>query len=343
VVAFLSLLTSAGWYAAFIMPDTLGPLLYLAIYLLVFAGDTLSRAERLSLYPLAWWAVTAHATHFLLACCLCVLLAAFSAFDRQWLRRMVAVGKVAVIVALAAAAQMALHGYLYGQATLNGERRPYLMARIIADGPGLWYLEKNCGRLQWTVCNHLQQLSTDTDAFLWSDDGVYERSSDEDRIQLANEEMPLVLATLRAYPRQQFSRSAANFGGQLAAFGCYGFDPGQWILAQFDNVLPASRSAYIKSRQARGALPLDLISDIQWWTVVASLAAIAALIPLLWRRHSDRVAGLGLVVASMVVLNALVTGVLSVVDDRYGCRVIWLVPLLAGLLLLEWLHQRAAA
>ena len=41
------------------------------------------------------------------------------------------------------AAQMALHGYLYGKPTLNGERPPYLMARIVADGPGRWYLEKN--------------------------------------------------------------------------------------------------------------------------------------------------------------------------------------------------------
>jgi hypothetical protein len=42
----------------------------------------------------------------------------------------------------------------------------------------------------------------------------------------------------------------------------------------------------------------------------------------------------------MVVANAAVTGVLSVVDDRYGCRVIWLIPLLAGVMLLDLLHQR---
>jgi hypothetical protein len=311
--------------------------------LLVFARDTLGRAERISLYPIVWWAATAHATHFLLAVCLCMLLAAFAVFRPRWQHRLVAVGEATAILALAAAAQMALHGYLYGHVTLNGERRPYLMARIISDGPGLWYLEQNCSHLQWTVCNHLQQLSTDTDAFLWSEDGIFERASDEDRVRLSNEEMPLVLAAVRAYPRQQFSRSAANFEGQLGAFGCYGFDAGQWTLTQFDSVLPSSRARYIESRQARDALPLDLVSEIQWWTVVASLAVIAGLIPILWRRHSERLAGLGLVVVSMVVINALVTGVLSVVDDRYGCRVIWLLPLLAGLAILDWLHQREAA
>ena len=70
---------------------------------------------------------------------------------------------------------------------------------------------------------------------------------------------------------------------------------------------------------------------------------IAVLIPLLWRRHSPRLAGLGFVITAMVIANAAVTGVLSVVDDRYGCRVIWLTPLLAGMLLLDWVGQRETA
>jgi len=344
LVGFLGLLTSVGWYAAFIMPDVLGPLLYLSIYLLVFAEDTLSRAERWSLYPLIGWAVTAHATHLLLAAALCALLVLFAALERRSSpRRMRAVGRVAAAVALAAAAQMALHGYLYGKPTLNGERPPYLMARMIADGPARLYLEKNCNQLQWAICNHLKSLSGDTDEFLWGDDGIYQSSSDEEKALLSSEEMPLAVATLRAYPREQLYQSAANFRGQLFAFGLYGFDPSPWILAEFNHVLPSARGSYMQSRQATDALPLDLLTDIQWWTVVASLAAMVALVPLLWRRHSVRVAGLGLVVVSMVVFNAMVTGVLSVVDDRYGCRVIWLVPLLAGLLLLDWLHQLETA
>src|ERR1035441_10246211 len=98
----LSLLTSASWYAAFIMPDILGPVLYLCIYLLAFARDTLSHAERLALYLIAWWGVTAHATHFLLAAGLCALLVLFAAFERRPSPgRFRAVGEVAAIVALA--------------------------------------------------------------------------------------------------------------------------------------------------------------------------------------------------------------------------------------------------
>ena len=344
LVLFLSLLTSASWYADFIMPDILGPLACLTIYLLAFARDTLSRAERWGLYLIAVWGITAHATHFLLAAGLIVLLILFAAFERKpFLRRLLSLGELAAIIAVAAAAQMALHGYLYGKPTLNGERPPYLMARIVADGPGRWYLEKNCPRLQWAVCNHLSQFTINPDDFLWAENGAYQSGSDAERAQIDKEEMPLVLATVRAYPLQQFSRSAANFRDQFMAFGLYGFDANGWMLQQIDEIMPRARASYLGSRQEHDALPLDLFTEIQWWTIVASLAAIAVLIPILWRRHSPRLAGLTLVVAATVVANAGVTGVLSVVDDRYQCRVIWLVPLLAAIFFLDWLEQRKAA
>lgn len=344
LVIFLSLLTSASWYADFIMPDILGPLAYLSFYLLAFARDTLSRAERLGLYLIAGWGITAHASHFLLAACLIIPLVLFAAFERKpFLGRLRALGELAAIIAVAAAAQMALHGYLYGKPTLNGQRPPYLMARIVTDGPGRWYLEKNCPQLQWAICNHISQFTSNPDDFLWADNGAYWSGNDAEREQIDQEEMPLVLATVRAYPLQQLSRSAANFRDQFMAFGLYGFDANGWMLQQIDEVLPRARASYLDSRQARDSLPLDLLTEIQWWTIVASLAAIAVLIPFLWRRHSPRLAGLTLVVAATVVANAGVTGVFSVVDDRYQCRVIWLVPLLATIFFLDWLVQRKAA
>ena len=344
LILFLSLLTGVSWYACFIMPDILGPLLYLSFYLLAFARETLSRAERWGLYLIAVWGITAHASHLLLAAGLCLLLLLFAAFERRpfW-RRVRSLGELAAIVAVAAAAQMALHGYLYGKPTLNGMRPPYLMARVMADGPGLWYLQKNCPQLHWAVCNHLSQFSGDPDDFLWGANGVYQSISNDEQAQIDQEEMPLVLATMRAYPLQQLSRSTANFWNQFVNFGVYGFDANEWMLAQFDQIFPREKPIYLESRQARTALPLDLFTDIQWWTIVASLAATAVLIPFIWRRHYPRLAGLTLVVAATVVANAWVTGVLSVVDDRYQCRVIWLVPLLAGIFFLDWLQQRKTA
>jgi len=340
LMLLLSLLTSVSWYSSFVMPDILGPLVYLGFYLLVFARQTLARAERWVLYLMVWWGITAHATHFLLAGLLCVLLAVAAAFDRRTFKsRLRGLGEAAALVALAAVAQIALHGYLYGKPSLNGERPPYLMARIIADGPGRWYLEKHCDRGQWAVCDRFRLLSDNPDDLLWAGEGANEVGTEADREREVREEMPFVLAAVRAYPREQFLKSFANFKDQLLAFGPYGFDPSPWILGEFQRVLPGARAGFVGSRQERALLPLDQMQVVQWWTVVAALAVIAAgLVLLCWRGWT----GLGvltLLVAVMAAANAAVTGVLSVVDDRYGCRVIWLVPLLAGLFVLDGLRR----
>jgi hypothetical protein len=46
------------------------------------------------------------------------------------------------------------------------------------------------------------------------------------------------------------------------------------------------------------------------------------------------------VIVSTVIANALVTGALSMVEDRLQSRVVWLLPLLAGILILDWFDQR---
>jgi hypothetical protein len=44
--------------------------------------------------------------------------------------------------------------------------------------------------------------------------------------------------------------------------------------------------------------------------------------------------------SSITIANAFVTGVFAIVEDRFRSRVIWLLPLLAGLFVLEWLDYR---
>jgi hypothetical protein len=344
LVMLLSLLTSASWFASLIMPDILGPLLYLCIYLLVFARDTLSRPERIAVGVIACWAVASHATHLMLGAGICLLLAGLWAIFRKGFMsgRLKALGEVAAIVMIAAIAQVALNSYLYGESSLNGERPPFLTARLIADGPGRWYLEQHCSETKFAGCGHLRELRTDSDQFLWADDGVWRISSPEAREQMLREEIPFALATFRTYPRAQLTISGANFWQQLNSFEI-GFDPNDWMVEQFDEAFPAGKARFLQSRQAANDLPFDFLSMIQNWTVVASLTLIVAFGILLWRRWTFRLAGLSLVIISAVLANALVTGVLSTVEDRYQSRVVWLIPFLAVTFIFVWIAGPRAA
>ena len=341
VCALLSLLTTLSWYSVLILPDILGPILYLCVYLIVFVRETLSRMERAAIFVIMWWAVASHGSHLLVAAGLCALLILLLVFRCEFMQRhWRAVGTVVVIILIAVAAQVGLNAFLTGQPSLNGDWPPVLTARIIVDGPGREYLETHCPAANLAICEDVQNLPNTADDFLWSDNGIWARASEEKQARMQREEMKFLLATLRAYPVDQFKKSAVNFGNQLTTLGLDDLGSNDWVLGVFDEVLPREKSSYERSRQIRDALPLEFFSSIQEWTVIASLIVIAAFLPYMWRRRPVQILGLSVVIISSVLMNALVTGILSGVETRYQSRVIWLAPLLAGVLLLNWHEHR---
>src|SRR5262249_12223534 len=235
LILTLSTLTGLGWFVGWIMPDILGPVLYLSIYLLVFAPETLSRAECLVVVLMAWWSVASHITHLILATA--ILLALPLLLQRRWAhQRLRAVGRVAMIVLAAAAVHIALHWYLYGEPSLNGRRPPFLMARVIADGPGRWHLQQHCGDLRLAICAHVQDLPDNVGDFLWGVHGIWRSSSADQRDRLRGEEMAVVLGTLRSYPREELMISADHFWEQLHTFGLSDYDPNPWILERVETM-----------------------------------------------------------------------------------------------------------
>ena len=125
------------------------------------------------------------------------------------------------------------------------------MARVIADGPGYWYLDHHCEQMKLTICDYVDELPMDTDDFLWAEDGIWQRASEQTRARLRDEEMSFVLATLRAYPREQLAKSAANFWHQLMTFDLNLLHPNDWVLKEFGKVLPGERPSSRIERQER--------------------------------------------------------------------------------------------
>jgi hypothetical protein len=346
ILAALSFLTSLSWYISLLMPDILGGPLYLAIYLLAFARPTLSRTEQGIVAALAIFCATAHSTHLLIAIVLCVLLttlqlltlctspwrtsAHFAPFASRPLSLALATSTIAVAILL----QFTVNARLFGHASLGGNRPPYLEARLVADGPGRLFLQQHCAHLNWLLCRNVAQLPTNDDAFLWDDHGIWPSATPGEQLELRREELPLALATLRAYPRQQLAVSAANAWQQLTGFGLDDFDSNAYMQSNLNTVIPNGRAAFDRTLQAHDATPWHPFTIAQNLTVLASLLATLALLPQTISRRNTRLLGLVTIILTAVILNAILTGVLSEVDSRYQARIVWLIPLLASQLLL---------
>jgi hypothetical protein len=338
----LALLTTASWCISDLLPDSLGAVLYLCLFLLVFARETLRRWEVVAAGVVAGWTATTHPTYLPIAAGLCGLLAVLRV--ARWgpmLGRGRWLLQAALILLVALAAEVGVNDRIYGRPSVTDPHPPYLMARILADGPSHTYLYVHCGQLHWVVCDAMPRLPWWEGDFLWAPDGIYQRATPQQREQLSAEETPLILGTLRAYPLEQARASWHNFYEQLITFGIPDASPDTpWMEARLDGILPGSRERFLRSRPREQAVHRPIFRGVQ--EIVTALAAVVVLglLPWVGRRGAEplrsRLLGLAAVVVFVVFANAFVTGVLSGVYERYQGRVVWLVPLLAGLLVSAW-------
>jgi hypothetical protein len=348
LVIVLSATTGLGWFVSYVMPDILGPLLYLVIYLIMFSWQSLSRAERVFVLTLGAWAVASHSTHIVLGIGVGGLGAILMMFQRKNTAQVIrATARTAAIIALGAAANVAIHAYLYGKPSLTGPRAPFLLARLIADGPGRWYLQNHCAELRLAICEHVNDLPHDVATFLWAPKAIWRNASLPKQERLRDEEAIIVVGVLKTYPKEELEISLRHFWHQLLTFGLWNYYPDPYILEVFDDVLPPhAKLQYLRSRQAMTALHENVFTLIQAWTVVLSIFMVIGLGSIMFMdaRYRDRkLIGLAAIIIFSVITNAAVTGILSNVEDRYQSRVIWLLPLLAALMLLVYVKHEDSA
>jgi hypothetical protein len=335
LTAVLAAVTEVAWYASFVMPDIWGALFYLSFYLLVFVPGSLQRWERLVLAAVALWAITAHSSYLLIGILLCVLF--LVAWRLRWpvLRghgRQIAF--CLGIILLAVAAQETVHWRLYGRASLFGHAPPFLMARLLGDGPARLYLEQNCATSSWFLCSHLAHLPTSDGEFLWDRKGIWLNATPAQQEQMRREQIPLLLATLRAYPVQQIAISTRNVLRLLVTLGPIDFENAPDFTPQ--NLDYAAQDLSLRYRltpQSRNQMPQAISQRLQLPMLAVSALIVLLLLPWAWHKGELRLLGLASVIVVALLANAVLSGVLACVCARYEGRLAWMLALLAGLLL----------
>jgi hypothetical protein len=327
------------------MPDILWPLLYLIIYLIVFRWNSLGGTERTIVFIIGAWCAASHSTHLLIGMGACVVAVVVLVLKRYPLIHVARAAAWATAVLLtAAAANILVHASLYGEPSLTGRRLPYLMARVIADGPGRWWLEKHCPdpKVRLAICDDVNALPRDSDQFLWGPNAIWESAGESKRKRLLQDEMTVVLGAVQEYPLVELEISMRHMWRQLFAFNLWNFPADPYILKILHDDLPETGIRYQHSRQFKMDLHENLFSSIQVYTVGLSLLIIVAGLGGLISSEdwNGSLFGLATIILFVVPANAAVTGVLSTVADRFQSRLIWLLPLLACLVSLVWAEGR---
>jgi hypothetical protein len=358
LAAGLSVGSTAPLFATFIMPDIFSGLAGLGLVLLLAYGDRMSRAAKAGVLLLMTASYSFHTSHALTALAALgpavLLLAAFKAPLRRTLT-----GALLVLAALLVAA-LAGRAYSYAFEMRTGHalgRPPFLMARLLADGPGRDYLVKACtGPDQpLLVCRFRGQPLSRSDDILWEDKpgvGVFSAIKPPEQLVMEQQEGAFVRGTLEAEPLGVIAAGLRNWGRQLVRISSH--DPLRdpraflaneyWQTTRLVDLIPNARAC---KPLGPGCAPILRPTPLKWWHVAVILASglyglwrmsrpdvLAALADRRepWSREARRIAAACALLILVVVINAGVCGALSGAFSRYQARIVWLVPMAAGLI-----------
>lgn len=327
VMAFIAALTSAPWFAAFIMPDVFTPVVVLAMFALYRGWDRFNRPERLFLVGLALLGVASHISHIVLGIGLAVLFLALGLLRHTAPPR--ALVTLLIVPPAALAAVVACNVASKGRPVVSRNGSVFLLARAFADGPAADYMRDHCAERSWKLCTVMSRLPRDSELFLWDTHSVWSLGISGDDVQA--EASDIVSGTIREYPVRMGLLAAGNALAQLLTFRA-GVDFKRWpavdgvltVTAVIHRFFPQEFQQLMQSRQQTARLETTVPNILYGATVLLSAVG---LVVLLIRLRDPDITELAAVVAVALALNAAATAPFSVVADRYQARIVWLLPL----------------
>ena len=329
----LAALSPLPFFVSELSPDLFAGVAILAMANFIAFGEQMRRAAWCVWLMLLSAALSFHTSHALIAVAMLCFALTVGLLQKKPVRNS-AITALVLALALAAGADFA---FMQGVKRVLGvmpTRPPFLMARLIADGPGAAYLRANCPRAGFTVCSFVDRLQVgDSDAFLWSTDpsrGVFVNVDAATRQALSDEQLRFALATLAFDPIGEIKAAAKNVLHQLGMIGLTHFT----YVGDTRFYRARVPSPYIETMERTkawsGNLPVTSLPAAA--LVVASMIFILASATFRRNQISSGVSLFTIAVILGVLFNAAVCGAISEPYNRYQARVIWLIPLAALLL-----------
>ncbi len=352
LVGLLLIATSSlPWQISYVMPDHAIGLLVLLLILLIFKRQALTSFERYTFQILAVFYIGCHSSNFSITTGL-LALAFFLAFFSSARKQVVLnIGKSAALIMIAGLLISSINYAFFRKFAIAPRSAAFVLARLLSDGPGVWYLNAACPTENYAICPFRNSLKVHSDNLLWSDVSpmhIVTQSTHPLRDQYELEYQEIATNTIKRYTQEVIVTALTNTALQ---FFLVNLDeiaaPKSWLKRYFWSCVELFPGydfhfAILHSRQFR-TLYMTERSEfrhvnwlMQWSAALSGLILFFIIMALMDRNRGQKKlltpthSALVLLLATLF-LNALVLGSLSLPTSRYQLRVIWLLQ--AALLL----------
>jgi hypothetical protein len=344
-IGTLGVLSSLPLYVSQMMPDLFTSLMIVMSFVAVYSWPTRSVRGRVFDTCLVALTVAVHLSHVPIMLALVVIYGLAAVLFRKDVKpAAVATGAVAPLL-LAITLAVSSNAIVARHPVMSESSPLFMLARLLGDGPARAYLNESCPAAGYQLCNELDHLGDHTatasvsDYFLWDPNGIVKRTANPGLLREAAE---IDRATIKRYPLWVAGNAIRNGLTQLITFQV---DPKinlspRFLIADLHKIDARLATAFVQSRQAKRQFPVAEASRLLVFGLVVSLAAGGYLALRARRSISSRAFQFVAVVFVSLGANALATGALSQIHERYQNRVIWLLVLCALVLASSALQAR---
>jgi|SRR5579862_647651 len=358
VTAITSVATPLSFFICFLMPDVFAGFLIMSVAILIAFFNSLSYRDRVILSFIILYSALTHTSHLLLliftisAFAIISLLAGRNAKPHRPVRN-----SLAVLLALSLMGIFGEVAFSYGVRHTIGTdpiRPPFLMARMIADGPGYNFLQQHCAEKPYTVCKFIDRLPVTDGDFLWSaspTNGVFRVADLPTRMALSSEQTSFAIDVFRSDPVRVIATATMDFFRQLFKIDLSPFLLSQASLKGFAASIPTSYfDTMMRSRIAMRDGLLGNLSALYVWTYLTSPFVLLLFWVLSsWPKFQNQIrfwprerAPILAIVALGIVGNAAICGILSAPASRYQTRISWIPLFIFGLVVAKYWELKTA-
>ncbi|MDB5593938.1 MAG: hypothetical protein JWM36_899 [Hyphomicrobiales bacterium] len=340
-IVALAAFSTLPLYIGYMMPDLFTGLGIVAVLLLLVFPDRLSRWTCIWLGLFIAFCSLAHSTHIISMSAAAIAGGAVLLMASRLDRRQASV-RVTALIAIACIGPFGAFVYVTaGSVVMKGaiHRPPFLMARVLEDGPGRSYLAVACAADEnsYELCRYKDRDLSDSQAFLWakgSPNGVFASADSKTRLKLIAEEQRFILSAVTHYPLDQLQASLRNIGLLLLTTQVDDVTDTSAVFrdpefSSLGRLFPGSDRCFADPAACSSQLPDIAIAWIDSFAAIASLILTIGILAGSWRDTDDqrRAVAFALAIFAAVLANAVICGAVSGPFPRYETRVTWLMPL----------------
>jgi hypothetical protein len=328
IVLLLSAGSSLSWLVSQVQPDVFTPVGFLCIVLILIGKE--EKRTIVLLYVLFFLSVAMHLSHPLLFCasltCIFFIVRIFVPDNRRIYGN---VNQKIAILILLSLASIAIMG-----PAISKSKHVFFVGSLLEKGVLKKYLDDQCPTSDYKICAYKDVLPAHADEFWWDSNSPLYKIGDWKGTKPEFNAIIHGVLTNPLYLKLYLQACARQAIHQLPAWqvgdGNTSFSPGSNVGRRIAGYLPRELLTFNEDRQNNTSLwPLLLIPNKIFTFIILLSVVIIAWVLARRRPLPQEMKVFFFICVTGIILNCLDCAAFTVVNGRYGCKMIWLLPFCA--------------